>query len=79
MGSSSEVKMILTKKDLAILDKFEFDVPPVGVKFLAKRPDTVERLRRKHGFMRNAQEGTGRECLFMPIKKTIPVTQDRMY
>lgn len=36
--------MILTKKDLAILDKFEFDVQPVGVKFLAKRPDSIERL-----------------------------------
>ena len=38
--------MTLTKKDLAILDKFEFDVQPVGVKFLAKRPDKVERLGR---------------------------------
>jgi len=36
--------MTLTKKDLAILDRFDFDVQPVGVKFLAKRPDMVERL-----------------------------------
>lgn len=36
--------MTLTTKDLAILDKFEFEVQPVGVKFLAKRPDLVERL-----------------------------------
>jgi len=36
--------MILTKKDFAILDKFEFDVQPVGVKFLTKRPDRIERL-----------------------------------
>jgi uncharacterized protein (DUF169 family) len=36
--------MILTEKDLAILDKFEFDVQPVGVKLAAKRPDRVERL-----------------------------------
>ncbi len=36
--------MTLTKNDLAILDKFEFDVSPVGVKFMGKRPDTLERL-----------------------------------
>jgi len=32
--------MTLAKKDLAILEKFEF-VQPVGVKFLAKQPDKV--------------------------------------
>jgi len=36
--------MTFTKMDLAILDKFGFDVQPVGVKFLAKRPDMVQRL-----------------------------------
>ena len=36
--------MTLTEKDLAILDKFNFDVVPVGVKFLTKPPDMVERL-----------------------------------
>jgi len=38
---SVEVKMTLTQKDLAILDKFDFDVQPVGVKFLVKRPDRL--------------------------------------
>ena len=36
--------MTLTKKHLHIFDKFDFDIPPVGVKFLTQRPDTVERL-----------------------------------
>jgi uncharacterized protein (DUF169 family) len=36
--------MVLAKKDFAILDKFNFDIQPIGVKFLVKRPDTVERL-----------------------------------
>jgi uncharacterized protein (DUF169 family) len=36
--------MTLTTKDFAILDKFDFDVPPVGVKFMVKRPDRIERL-----------------------------------
>jgi uncharacterized protein (DUF169 family) len=52
--------MTLTKTDLAILDKFEFDVQPVGVKFLAKRPDVVERLNENMALcemLKRAQEG----------------------
>jgi uncharacterized protein (DUF169 family) len=58
--SSSEVKMTLTKKELAILDKFEFDVQPVGIKFLAERPDKMERLRESMALcemLKRAQEG----------------------
>ena len=36
--------MTLTKKHLHIFDKFDFDIPPVGIKFLTQQPDTVERL-----------------------------------
>jgi len=60
MGSSSEHKMTLTKNDLAILDKFEFDVQPVGVKFLAKRPDMVQGLNENMALcemLKRAQEG----------------------
>jgi uncharacterized protein (DUF169 family) len=60
MASSSELEMTLTKKDLAILDRFNFDVQPVGVKFLAKRPDVVERLNGNMAFcemLKKAQEG----------------------
>jgi uncharacterized protein (DUF169 family) len=56
----SEVNMTLTKEDLAILDKFEFGVPPVGVKFLAKQPDMVERLDENMALcemLKKAQEG----------------------
>lgn len=52
--------MTLSKKDFAILDKFDFDVKPVGVKFLAKRPDLVERLNENMAFcemLKRAQEG----------------------
>jgi uncharacterized protein (DUF169 family) len=52
--------MTLTKKDLAILDKFDFDVQPVGVKFLAKQPDMVERLDENMALcemLKRAQEG----------------------
>jgi uncharacterized protein (DUF169 family) len=52
--------MMLTKEGLAVLDKFAFEAPPVGVKFLAKRPDKVERLAEKMAFcemLKKAQQG----------------------
>jgi uncharacterized protein (DUF169 family) len=52
--------MTLTKKDLAILDKFDFDIQPVGVKFLVRRPDSVERLSENMAFcemLKRAREG----------------------
>jgi len=52
--------MILTKEYSAILDKFGFEVPPVGVKFLAERPDGLERLKKKMALcemLKKAQEG----------------------
>ena len=52
--------MNLTKNDLAILDKFEFDVQPVGVKFMVKRPDRIERLNENMALcemLKRAQEG----------------------
>jgi len=52
--------MTLTKEDLAILDKFDFDVQPVGVKFLTKRPDMVERLDENMAFcemLKRTQQG----------------------
>jgi len=52
--------MTLSKEDLAILDKFAFDVPPVGVKFLTKRPANMERLNEKMALcemLKKAQQG----------------------
>jgi uncharacterized protein (DUF169 family) len=51
---------MLTKEDRAVLDEFGFDVSPVGVKFSAKRPDTVERVAEKMAFcemLKKAQQG----------------------
>jgi hypothetical protein len=39
--------MTLAEEDVSILEKFAFDVPPVGVKFSAKRPDKVGRSAEK--------------------------------
>ena len=53
--------MILNnKKNLAILDKFDFEVPPIGVKFQTKKPDMVERLNQKMALcemLKHAQDG----------------------
>lgn len=39
--------MILTENDVAVLGRFEFSVQPVGVKFLVKQPENMERLTEK--------------------------------
>jgi uncharacterized protein (DUF169 family) len=52
--------MILTKEYHAILEEFEFERQPVGVKFLAKQPDKIERLDGKMALcemLKQAQEG----------------------
>jgi len=52
--------MTLTREHAAILDKFDFDLPPVGVKFLAKPPDMVERIDVNMAFcemLKRAQQG----------------------
>jgi uncharacterized protein (DUF169 family) len=52
--------MALTKKDLAVLNKFDFAVQPVGVKFSLRRPDAVERLGKSMALcemLKHAQEG----------------------
>ena len=36
--------MSLTKKDFTILEKFEFERPPIAVKYTFKRPEGIDRL-----------------------------------
>ena len=52
--------MTLTQKDFSVLGKFAFDIPPVAVKFSAKRPPKMERLAEKMAFcemLKKAQQG----------------------
>ena len=52
--------MSLAKEYAAVLDRFHFDTPPVGVKFLSQQPDRIERLNENMAFcemLRTAQEG----------------------
>ena len=51
---------MIAKKDLAVLDRFAFDVPPVGVKFSPMRPRKLKRLAEKMAFcemLTKAQQG----------------------
>lgn len=52
--------MALTREDFAILERFEFDVQPVGIKFLPHPPDSLERLDGRMTFcemLKHAQSG----------------------
>lgn len=52
--------MTLSKEDFSILDKFAFDVPPVAVKFLPRRPDHIERSAERMALcemLKKAQQG----------------------
>ena len=60
--------MMLTKDQTAILDKFDFDLPPVGVKFLAKPPDMVERLEEKMAFCEMLKAAQNGRAFFADLK-----------
>jgi len=52
--------MTLTQKDFSVLGQFAFDIPPVAVKFSAKRPPKMERLAEKLALcemLKKAQQG----------------------
>jgi len=52
--------MSYAKKDLAILEQFDFEAPPVGVKFSTRPPDRIKRLDENLAFcemLKRAQEG----------------------
>jgi uncharacterized protein (DUF169 family) len=53
--------MILNKKNVAILNKFEFEVQPIGVSFSTQRPHGIERLDENMAFcemLKRAQQGS---------------------
>jgi len=52
--------MTFDRKAYAILDRFNFDVQPVGVKFLPQKPDEIKRLTDNMAFcemLKRAEEG----------------------
>jgi uncharacterized protein (DUF169 family) len=56
--------MPLTKKDFTILDKFEFDIQPVGVKYLTKPPETIKRLEGKMTLCEMLKTAQGGEAFY---------------
>jgi uncharacterized protein (DUF169 family) len=52
--------MTLSREDAALLNRFAFDAPPVGVKFSLNRPEKILRLAEKMAFcemLKKAQQG----------------------
>jgi uncharacterized protein (DUF169 family) len=52
--------MGMVKQDLSILDRFNFQVPVIGIKFLVEPPDNIQKLDRKMALcemLKLAQEG----------------------
>ncbi|UCH06171.1 MAG: DUF169 domain-containing protein [Deltaproteobacteria bacterium] len=60
--------MTVTKKDLAILDKFDFAVQPVGVKFSVKRPDTVQRVGENMTFCQMLKRAQEEDAFYVDIE-----------
>jgi uncharacterized protein (DUF169 family) len=56
--------MILTKENIAVLERFDFEVQPVGVKLLSKRPDMVERLDKKMALCEMLKHAQGGNAFF---------------
>jgi len=52
--------MVISKNDLSLLDRFSFEVPPVGIKYYRRRPEGLDRLKEKSAFcemLKKAQNG----------------------
>jgi uncharacterized protein (DUF169 family) len=60
--------MVIAEENLAVLDKFGFDVPPVAVKFLPKRPEKIKRLAGKMAFCEMLREAQKGEAFFADAK-----------
>ena len=50
--------------DLSIYNKFDFEKPPVGVKFLFNKPEGIERLDKTPGFCEMLKEAHQRDTAF---------------
>jgi hypothetical protein len=64
------------QQDLPIFNKFDFDRPPVGVKFLPNKPDGIKRLDKILDFARCFPKHR-KETLFTSPKKISPAYNDR--
>lgn len=56
--------MTLNKLDLSVFKKFNFESPPVGVKFLYHKPDDIERLDKNLAFCQMIKEAQQRRIPF---------------
>ncbi len=56
--------MMELKTDLSIYNRFNFERPPVGIKFLFAKPESIERLNKNLGFCEMLKEAHQRETAF---------------
>lgn len=52
--------MVSAGKDLALLDRFQFEVPPIGIKYFRRRPEGLNKTKEKLAFcemLKKALEG----------------------
>ena len=57
------------QKDLSVYNKFDFEKPPVGVKFLFDKPEGIARLDKNLVFCEMLKEAHGRDEAFYFYKK----------
>jgi len=60
--------MFFDKENLVILDKLDFEAPPIGVKFLVKQPDRVERLDKKMALCEMLKHAHGGRAFFADVE-----------
>jgi uncharacterized protein (DUF169 family) len=56
--------LTLTKQDFAILEKFEFQVQPVGVKYLARLPEAIDRLDQRMALCEMLKKAQGGDVFY---------------
>lgn len=56
--------MALTKKDFAILEKFEFETQPVAIKYLSKPPEGLKELDQRSTFCEMLKKAQGGESFY---------------
>ena len=61
--------MISIQQDLSIFDKFKFERPPVGVKFLLNKPKGIEPLDKSIAFCEMFKEAQQKECPFYAARE----------
>jgi uncharacterized protein (DUF169 family) len=61
---SREVSMNTTRKDYSIFEKFNFEYPPVGMKYLLNKPEGIEKLEKRMAICQMFREAQDRSPFY---------------